>query len=110
MTEKNEQELALELAVRIAKEAIVEATTKSTESVTRVASAAVESIRVYTAAITVVQNDITNIKEDVKDIKETIKNDFITEAEFDPVKKVVYGLVALILVAVVGALIALVLK
>jgi len=110
MTEKNEQEIAFELAVRIAKESIVEATTDSTEQIAKVASAAVESIRIYTSAITVVHNDITNIKEDVKEIKDTIKNDFITETEFDPVKKVVYGLVAIILVAVVGALVALILK
>lgn len=35
---------------------------------------------------------------------------FITRAEFEPVKKVVFGMVSLILVAVVGAIVALVVK
>ena len=53
-------------------------------------------------------SDIEYIQRDVKDIKLTLRGDYITRAEFEPVKKVIYGLVGLILVAVVSAIVALV--
>lgn len=53
-----------------------------------------------------IQRDIEEIKGDIKDMKE----DYITQAEFKPVKSLVYGLVSLTLTAVVGALLALVVK
>lgn len=37
------------------------------------------------------------------------KKSFVTKAEFEPVKRIVYGMVALVLVSVFGALLALVL-
>ena len=39
-----------------------------------------------------------------------IKDDFVKKEEFKPIQKLVYGLVALILTAVVGGILALVLK
>lgn len=45
---------------------------------------------------------------DLSDLRTLIRSDLISRTEFDPVKQVVYGVVALILTAVVGALIALV--
>lgn len=45
-----------------------------------------------------------------RDIKDTLEGHYVTQAVFDPVQKLVYGLVALILIAVVGAIVALVLK
>jgi hypothetical protein len=62
------------------------------------------------ASIAVIQTNILDIKEDVRDIKNKLEMDYVTKQEFDPVKKVVYGLVSLILVAVVGALITLLIK
>lgn len=41
---------------------------------------------------------------------EDMKNSMVSKEEFEPVKKIIYGLVGLILVAVVGALISLILK
>ena len=60
--------------------------------------------------IAVINANIIDIKEDVKDIKDKLERDYITVDQFDPVKKIVYGLVALILTSVVGALVALILK
>lgn len=48
------------------------------------------------------------IKRDINDIKETLKADYVRRAEFEPVKKVVFGVVGLILSSVIVALIALV--
>jgi hypothetical protein len=58
--------------------------------------------------IAVINANISDIKDDVREIKQKLEIDYCTKAEFDPVKKVVYGLVGLILTAVVGSLIALV--
>lgn len=58
--------------------------------------------------LAVVQNDVTYIKEKLKIIDAKMDNHYVTKEEFEPIKKIVYGLVSLILVAVVGALVALV--
>jgi ABC-type phosphate transport system permease subunit len=63
------------------------------------------------AAAAVVANDIIHIKIDIAEIKtliEKMDSRYITRREFDPVKSIVYGLVAIILIAVVGSLVALV--
>lgn len=54
--------------------------------------------------------DIEFIKTEVVEIKEKLEKNYVTEDEFDPIRKIVYGLVGLILVAVVGALVTLVIK
>ena len=56
------------------------------------------------------KTDIDYIKRDVTDIKETLKTNYVTRDEFTPVKSIVYGMVGIILIAVFGALIALVVK
>jgi len=48
------------------------------------------------------------IQRDVADIKSQLKQDYVKHDEFTPVRNIVYGQVALILTAVIGALIALV--
>jgi hypothetical protein len=58
--------------------------------------------------LAVATEKIDTIKIDVNDIKTKLEREYVTQDQFDPVKKIVYGLVSLILVAVVGALIALV--
>ncbi len=57
----------------------------------------------------VMLNKLSNVEEKVDSIDRKLELDYVTQDQFEPVKKVVYGLVSLILVAVVGALIALVL-
>jgi len=58
--------------------------------------------------IAVMVESIGTIKRDVSEIKEKLESHYVTKEEFDPIKKVVYGMVSLILVAVIGALLALV--
>lgn len=58
--------------------------------------------------IEVIANDIAYIREDMHEIKATLKGSYVTKEEFEPIKKLVYGLVGLILVAVVGAVMGLV--
>lgn len=60
---------------------------------------------------------VTNIHRDIREIKDmmvTMKTEmtagFVRNETFSPVQKIVYGLVSLILIAVVGAVIALVLN
>jgi hypothetical protein len=52
--------------------------------------------------------DVGYIKNEVTEINRKLEADYITRQEFDPIKKVVYGMVSLILIAVVGALVGLV--
>jgi len=57
--------------------------------------------------------DIADIKDDVKEIKNLIKGlneTYVSKAEFQPVKGVVYGMVGFILLAFLGAVVAFVFK
>lgn len=58
--------------------------------------------------LAVIQNDITYIKEKLNTVDEKVSTHYVSKEEFEPIRKIVYGLVALILVGVVGALLALV--
>lgn len=60
--------------------------------------------------LAVIQNDITYIKEKLNSVDEKVSNHYVTKEEFDPVKKLVYSVVGIILIAVVGALTSLVVK
>ena len=57
-----------------------------------------------------IEGDVKEVKGDVKDMITRIENHYVTKAEFAPVKTVVYGLVSLIVVAVIGAVISLVIQ
>jgi len=54
-------------------------------------------------------NDIKYIQKDIADIKNKMEDDYITREEFDPVKKIVYGIITLLLTGLVGALLRLLL-
>lgn len=55
-------------------------------------------------------NDIrSTIESGFDELRKELKSEYVTKAEFEPVKRVVYGLIGIILVAVVGAIVALVL-
>lgn len=58
--------------------------------------------------INVVANDIAYIKRDVAEIKDKLEGEYVTKAEFAPVKMLIFGAVGLVLTSVVGALITLV--
>lgn len=57
-----------------------------------------------------IAKDIFYIRRDLDKISIVIEKDYVTKDQFEPVKRIVYGLVSIILVAVVGAVVALVLK
>ena len=58
--------------------------------------------------IALMNQNIVNLQKQVQDIQDTLKSDFVKKEEFEPVRNLVYGFVVLIVVAVVGALVALV--
>lgn len=58
--------------------------------------------------LALMSNNIEHIKSRVEKIDEKLEEDYVTHVEFEPIKKIVYGLVSLTLVAVVGAVIGLV--
>ncbi len=58
--------------------------------------------------LAVLQNDISYIRKEVGEIKQLVQDQYVTLSMFDPVKRIVYGLVALILVAIVGAILRLI--
>jgi hypothetical protein len=58
--------------------------------------------------LAVIQNDLTYIKEKMNAIDLKVSSGYVSKEEFEPVRKIVYGLVSIILIAVIGALVALV--
>lgn len=56
----------------------------------------------------VIKNDIGYIKDDIKEIKSQINSNYVTKDQFEPVRRLVYGMVGIILTAVIVALVALV--
>jgi len=60
--------------------------------------------------LAVIQNDIGYIKDTMKSLDQKVSSHYVSKEEFEPIKKIVYGLVGLILVAVVGALVSLVVR
>jgi hypothetical protein len=61
-------------------------------------------------ALALVAQDVKYIQRDVMEIKSKLDQDYVSRAEFEPIKKIIYGLISLILVAVVGAVISLVVR
>jgi chaperonin cofactor prefoldin len=60
--------------------------------------------------LAVIQNDMQYLKEKLDRVDTKLSSSYITKEEFEPIKRIVYGMVGLILVAVVGAMVSLVLK
>lgn len=58
--------------------------------------------------LAVIQNDLTYIKDKLNAVDTKVSSHYVSKEEFGPIKNLVYGLVGLILVAVVGALLSLV--
>lgn len=53
---------------------------------------------------------IDELKVQFGELERKIDNNFVTKTEFDPIKRLVYGTVALMLTSVLGAIVALVLR
>lgn len=58
--------------------------------------------------LAVIQTDLTYIKEKLNAVDTKVSSHYVSKEEFEPIKKIVYGLVSLILIAVVGAVVSLV--
>lgn len=75
------------------------------ESRYRIAQTRDEEIKVSMA---IMAKDVEFIKNEVTDIKSKLEGHYVTKEEFDPVKKIVYGIITAVLLAVLGALLGLV--
>ena len=53
--------------------------------------------------LAVLSSDVQYIKDDIRSIKSALDKTYVTKSEFEPIKRVVYGLVTIILTTVVGA-------
>lgn len=60
--------------------------------------------------IAVMYNDISYIKAEVTEIRKKLESEYVSRTEFEPIKKIVYGLISIVLMAVVAGILALVLK
>lgn len=58
--------------------------------------------------VAVMANDISYIKNEVTEINKKLASEYVSKAEFEPIKKIVYGLVGIILTGVIVAIIRLV--
>jgi hypothetical protein len=58
--------------------------------------------------LAIMQTDLTYIKEKLNAVDTKVSSNYVSKEEFEPIRKIVYGVVSLILIAVVGALVALV--
>lgn len=58
----------------------------------------------------VIITELAYIKRDIAEIKQTVTQNYVTRNEYEPVKKIVYGLVSIILIAVVGGILSAVIK
>ena len=61
-------------------------------------------------AIAVILQDIGYIKTNITEIKTLVLNNYVTKEEFDPVKKLAYGLISVVLIGVLGAILTLIIN
>ena len=60
-------------------------------------------------ADSVIRQDLAVIKSDIERLHR-MQPEYVTQREYDPVRRIVFGMVSLVLVAVAGAVIALVVR
>ncbi|CAB4176042.1 hypothetical protein UFOVP1522_20 [uncultured Caudovirales phage] len=60
--------------------------------------------------IAVMANDISYIKKSIDDLSLKVDHNYVTKDEFDPIKKLVYGMVAVVLSSVVATLMTILVK
>lgn len=56
------------------------------------------------------QKDLEYTKKTVENIERKLDSEFVTREEFDPIKKIVYGMVGIVLTSVFAGLVALVVQ
>lgn len=60
--------------------------------------------------IALMANDLGYVRKSIDVLTDKIDKNYVTKDEFEPIRKLVYGMVGLILVAVVGAVMTLILR
>lgn len=60
------------------------------------------------ASIATLSGQVTTVGRDLDEVKRMLRSDFVTRAELDPIRRIVYGVAGLILSGVFGALVWLV--
>ena len=53
---------------------------------------------------------LSNVEKDIDEIKTEMKKCYVSKEEFNPIKRLVYGAVGVILTAVLGAIVAFVIR
>jgi hypothetical protein len=60
--------------------------------------------------IAVILNKVGYIEKEVVDIKSKLDKEYVTQDQFQPIQRVVYGMIGTILLGVLGAFLALVIN
>jgi Cu/Ag efflux protein CusF len=104
-----------DVAAQLAAEKVLKVA--AAESASRLATAAAAADQLTLTAAHAAQSlseatkiDLGYIREELQEIKTRLDNKYVTLELFSPIKALVYGQVALILIGVVGGLLALVLR
>jgi len=58
--------------------------------------------------LAVLGTKVDYLTEEIKELNKMVKGSYLTKVEFEPIKKLVYGTVGIILTAVVGAILTLI--
>ena len=61
-------------------------------------------------SVAVILSKVGRMEDDLKNVNTKLESKYVTQDQFEPIKKLVYGMVSIVLVAVVGAIVALVIK
>jgi len=56
------------------------------------------------------QKDIAYIKASLDELKKDLEHKYVTKEAFEPVRKLVFGMVSIVLLSFIGAIVALVIK
>jgi hypothetical protein len=105
-SEQSEQDRDADLK-RVARAAATEVVAMAAAAASQVSDTAAGAARVLAETTRL---DLQYIKDDLKEIKTKLEDKYVTAEMFEPVRRLVYGMVGLILVSVVGGLLAMVLR
>lgn len=105
----DEERRKVEMGIEERHQKIIVAAEQAQKVLADAAALAVKTVsEAATLAQSVINKDIEYIKKEVGDIKSMLDRKYVTSDQFAPVRMIAYGMVALILVAVVGALMTLI--
>jgi hypothetical protein len=114
--EKNQQERAIDAALEVARKAaevartVAATATEVAASVAKTASEASQGVMLIANDISYIKSDVKSTKDDIQAINAQLDGKYVTKEAFAVVKGIAFGLVGLMVVAVVTALLSLVIK